>query len=227
MGYGAREAFARRRWATVARIGYAIRQARRIRAARLNGQNTSADAVGSPLLESKRPADELGGNAPVASPPPVPSLYAEAPAVSQRFKFPTTGGVPLPSRQLLEELGRREASALFDHLTNDGSRSAVAAVQRRDWRLEVRHDQALSVARVLDGTAAWRDRCFPAWSIGVCALITFTFADFSPEFDCVLRRAREAGDDDFSAVPFKGRWGWRRRARLFGYMGRINFEDVN
>ena len=41
------------------------------------------------------------------------------------------------------------------------------------------------------------------------------------------RRAREAGDDIFSAVPLKGRWGWRRRARMFGYMGRINYEDVN
>ena len=35
MGYGAGEAVARRRWATVARIGYAIRQARRDRAPRL------------------------------------------------------------------------------------------------------------------------------------------------------------------------------------------------
>ena len=89
------------------------------------------------------------------------------------------------------------------------------------------------MARVLDGMArvdaTFRDRgChLPAWSILVCALTTFTFADFSPEFERVLRRAREAGDDIFSAVPLKGRWGWRRRARLFGYMGRINYEDVN
>ena len=48
-------------------------------------------------------------------------------------------------------------------------------------------------------------------------LITYTFADFLPEFDVVLRRAWLAGDFDFSAVPLCGRWGWRRRARLAGY----------
>ena len=51
----------------------------------------------------------------------------------------------------------------------------------------------------------------------VCDLITYTFADFLPEFDVVLRRAWLAGDFDFSAVPLCGRWGWRRRARLAGY----------
>ena len=116
-------------------------------------------------------------------------------------------------------------------LTEDGGRSAVTAVQRREWRFEERQRQAQGMARVLDGMArvdpTFRDRCLPAWSILVCALTTVTFADISPEFDGVFRRAREVGGFDFSAVPFKGRWGWRRRARLFGYMGRINFEDVN
>ena len=107
-------------------------------------------------------------------------------------------------------------------LTEDGGRSAVTAVQRREWRFEERQRQAQGMARVLDGMArvdpTFRDRCLPAWAILVCALTTF---------DRVLRRAREAEDFDFSAVPFKGRWGWRRRARLFGYMGRITFKDVN
>ena len=51
----------------------------------------------------------------------------------------------------------------------------------------------------------------------VCDLITYTFVDFLPEFDVVLRRARLAGDFDFSAVSLSGRWGWRRRTRLAGY----------
>ena len=85
------------------------------------------------------------------------------------------------------------------------------------------------MARVFDGMSrvdpTFRDRCLPAWSMLVCALTTVTFADISPEFDRVFRRAREVGPFDFSAVPFKGRWGWRRRARLFTYMGRIDIEE--
>ena len=235
MGYGAREAVARRQRAKFARIGYSIRQKRRDRyprlPIRLAGQMTSAGALGFSLFEPKRPADNSGGDVPVASPPTAPSLPADAPAAPQRSKIPTAGGALPPSRRQLEELERRDAPALFDRLTQDGSRSAVAAVQRRAWRLEERKEQALGMARVLDGTArvdpTFRGRCFASWSIAVCGLTTFTFADFSPEFDRVLRRAREAGDDIFSAVPLKGRWGWRRRARLFGYMGRINYEDVN
>ena len=42
-----------------------------------------------------------------------------------------------------------------------------------------------------------------------------------------LRRAHKADDFEFSAVPFRGRWGWRKRARLLGYMGRIDYEDVD
>ena len=74
------------------------------------------------------------------------------------------------------------------------------------------------MARVFDGMSrvdpTFRDRCLPAWSMLVCALTTVTFADISPEFDRVFRRAREVGDFDFSPVPFKGWWGWRRHARL-------------
>ena len=173
MGYGAREAVARRQRAKFARIGYAIRQARRDRDSRLPvrlaGQMTSAGALGSSLLEPKRPADDLGGDVPVASPPTAPSLQAEAPAVPQRSKIPTAGGALPPSRRQLEELERRDAPALFDRLTQDGSRSAVAAVQRRAWRLEERKEQALGMARVLDGTArvdpTFRGRCFASWSI--------------------------------------------------------------
>ena len=220
---------ARRQRAKFARIGYAIRQQRRDcyprLPIRLAGQMTSAGALGFSLFEPKRPADNLGGDVPEASPPTAPSLPADAPAAPQRSKIPTAGGALPPSRRQLEELERRDAPALFDRLTQDGSRSAVAAVQRRAWRLEERKEQALTMARVLDGTArvdpTFRGRCFASWSI-----LSPSPTSLPSSIVCSTR-AREAGDDIFSAVPLKGRWGWRRRARLFGYMGRINYEDVN
>ena len=136
MGYAAREAVARSRWKTVARIGYAIGRARRDRAPRLpirfDGQMNSVCALGSPRLESKHLTDDLGGDAPVAKPLAEPSTHAETPAASQRLKIPTTGGAFPPSRRLLERLECRAAPALFDMLTEDGSRSAVTAVQRRE-----------------------------------------------------------------------------------------------
>ena len=130
MGYGAGEAVARRRWATVARVGYAIRQARRDRAPRLpircDDQMNSVGALGSPRLESKHPTDDVGGDAHVASPLIEPSTP------SQRLKIPRAGGAFPPSRRLLEKLESQAAPALFDMLTEDGSRSAVTAVQRRE-----------------------------------------------------------------------------------------------
>ena len=212
MGYGAREAVARRQRAKFARIGYAIRQKRRDRyprlPIRLAGQMTSAGALGFSLFEPKRPADNSGGDVPVASPPTAPSLPAEAPAAPQRSKIPTAGGALPPSRRQLEELERRDAPALFDLLTQDGSRSAVAAVQRRAWRLEERKEQALGMARVLDGTArvdpTFRGRCFASWSIAVCELTTFTFADFSPEFDRVLHPRPRGGRRYFLCGPAQG-----------------------
>ena len=84
------------------------------------------------LLEFKHPTDDMGGDAPVVSPLTEPSMHAEAPAASQRFKIPTAGGALPPSRRLLEKLECRAAPALFDMLTEDGSRSAVTAVQRRE-----------------------------------------------------------------------------------------------
>ena len=85
----------------------------------------------------------------------------------------------------------------------------------------------MTMARCLDVDPTVRDRFPRVWAHSVCELTTVTFADFSPEFDSVLRRAHKADDFEFSAVPFRGRWGWRKRARLLGYMGRIDYEDVD
>ena len=215
------EAVARRRWAKIARIGYAIRQARRDRAPRLpicsNEKMATVGASDSVAIKSERSAEDLGGDASGLSSTMMPSSPVEAPAAPRRAEIPRGGGTMPPSRRQLEEWGRLAAPGLFDQLTHGGNRSAVAAVRWRDWRLDERRRQALCMARGLDADLTQRDRCPLAWSIGVCGLITYTLADFSPEFDRVLRRARDAGDFDFSAVPVRGPWGWRRRARLAGY----------
>ena len=222
MGYGSRDAVARRRRAKAARIGYAIRQARRDRVPRLpirlKGLTTSAVALDSSQRESKQPAEDSRGGTLVDSPSEVPVSHAEAPAAPQRSMIPRDrGGFP-PSRTQLEKLQRRSASELFDDFTEDGSLSAVAAVRLRDWRLPERQRQAWMFAHHLDVDSTLRVRSPAAWSIAVCNLLTVLFADVSPEFDLVLRRARDAGGFDFSAVPLRGRWGWRRRARLAGFL---------
>ena len=166
-------------------------------------QVKSADTSDSLPVESKFQADAVGVDA--------------APAASKPSALLWIGRSLPPSRKQLEEWERRAAPALFDELTEDGNRSAVTAVRLRKWRLEERQRQAWRLARTLDVDPTIRYRCPAWWSIMVCDLITYTFADFLPEFDVVLRRAWLAGDFDFSAVPLCGRWGWRRRARLAGY----------
>ena len=79
---GSREAAARRRWAAIARIGYAIRKARRDRFPQLpvctDGRTLSAGAADSTRLESSQPAEDLRGDAPEVSPRSVPPAHAEA-----------------------------------------------------------------------------------------------------------------------------------------------------
>ena len=228
---GSREAAARRRWAAIARIGYAIRKARRDRFPQLpvctDGRTLSAGAADSTRLESSQPAEDLRGDAPVVSPRSVPPAHAEASAAPQRVQIPKAGGSLPPSRCQLEALQSRAAPALFDQLTYDGSRSAVAAVRQREWRLENWKYLAMTKARCLDVDPTVRDRFPLVWTHTVCELPTVTFADFSPGFGSVPRRAHKADGFEFSAVPFRGRWGWRKRARLLGYMGRIDYEDVD
>ena len=93
MECGSRDAAARRRRAKAARIGYAIRQARRDRAPRLpirwDGPMTSADAWDSVQIESKPAVEDSGGGAPTDSPPEVAVPHAETPAATQRFKIPS------------------------------------------------------------------------------------------------------------------------------------------
>ena len=126
------------------------------------------------------------------------------PLLRSGSRFPRAGGALPPGRRQLEELGCRAAPALFDQLTEDGSRSAVAAVRQREWRLEERQRQALRMARNLDADPSVRVRCRLALSILFFGLITSTYADLLPEFDRVLRRPRETHGFDFSAVPLNG-----------------------
>ena len=135
------EAVARRRWAKIARIGYAIRQARRDRAPRLpicsNEKMATVGASDSVAIKSERSAEDLGGDASGLSSTMMPSPV-EAPAAPRRAEIPRGGGTMPPSRRQLEEWGRLAAPGLFDQLTHDGNRSAVAAVRWRDWRLDER-----------------------------------------------------------------------------------------
>ena len=159
MGCGSWDAAARRRWAKVARIGYAIRQARRNRARVPHHEERSADTSDSLPVESKFQADAVGVDT--------------APAASKTSALPCVGRSLPPSRKQLEEWERRAAPALFDELTEDGNRSAVTAVRLRKWRLEERQRQAWRVARTLDVDPTIRYRCPAWWSIMVCDLITY------------------------------------------------------
>ena len=102
MGCGSWDAAARRRWAKVARIGYAIRQARRNRA-RVphleDRQLQSADTSDSLPVESKFQADAVGVDT--------------APAASKHSALPWVGRSLPPSRKQPEEWERRAAPALF------------------------------------------------------------------------------------------------------------------
>ena len=132
------EAVARRRWAKIARIGYAIRQARRDRAPRLpicsDEKMATVGASDSVTIKSERSAEDLGGDASGLSSTMMPSSPVEAPAAPRRAEIPRGGGTMPPGRRQLEEWARLAAPGLFDQLTHDGNRSAVAAVRWRGWR---------------------------------------------------------------------------------------------
>ena len=63
--------------------------------------------------------------------------FYRRPKLPLRSFLRARGALPTGRRQL-EELGGRAASALFEQLTEDGNRSAAAAVRQREWRLEER-----------------------------------------------------------------------------------------
>ena len=102
------EAVARRRWAKIARIGYAIRQARRDRAPRLpicsNEKMATVGASDSVAIKSERSAEDLGGDASGLFSTMMPSSPVEAPAAPRRAEIPRGGGTMPPSRRQLEEL---------------------------------------------------------------------------------------------------------------------------
>ena len=49
-------------------------------------------------------------------------------------------------------------------------------------------------------------------------LATAMLKDISPQFQQACYRATEAGDGPLLALPFSGSLGWRRRARLAGFL---------
>ena len=113
MGCGSWDAAARRRWAKVARIGYAIRQARRNRA-RVphleDRQLQSADTSDSLPVESKFQADAVGVDT--------------APAASKTSALPCVGRSLPPSRSNL----RSGSAGLLRRFST--SKRKMATVQR-------------------------------------------------------------------------------------------------
>ena len=112
------------------------------------------------------------------------------------------------------EAEQREAPAWYEDLTDGGRYSAVQAVARFPWTSEALASRAVTVAKMLDLLP--RARSAVAWSCVVCELLTVMLEDLSPAF----RRVRSDSFDKlgtvFSLVPFRGRFGWRRRARFMG-----------
>ena len=67
--------------------------------------------------------------------------------------------------------------------------------------------------RCLENPDVW-----PVWASTVNNLATMMLKGISPQFEQACYRATEAGDGPLLALPFSGSLGWRRRARLAGFL---------
>ena len=229
-----RDGAVRRRRGAVARVAYAIRKARRV----LRGLGLLSDvavgskgtrSVGDALTPSLCLLPAQGAVAPLRASDALatddasddaavdPVLPVSAPSVPRVSGGALRrGGLSFPpARRGLDAATTKDAIALIDDFTDCGSRSVVMTVRLRCWRRDELQCVALSLARGLDVLP--RERCPAAWTDIVCSLFTYLFADVSPEFERVWRRAADAGVS-FSAVPLRGRWGWQRRARIAGFL---------
>ena len=112
------------------------------------------------------------------------------------------------------EAEQREAPAWYEDLTDGGRYSAVQAVARFPWTSEALASRAVPFAKMLDLLP--RARSVVAWSCVVCELLGVMLEDLSPAFRRVRSDAFDTLGTGFSLVPFRGRFGWRRRARFAG-----------
>ena len=192
-----REAAARRRRCAIARAAFAARLERRRRAPR------------RPELASGQAVPGVGVVARAAPPGPPSSPKA----AYRRCPGPPRDTACLLGQRELEAAERRAAPEFYQGLVEAGS--ALLTVRSRGWRSVRQRRLAEVFARSLD---LMDPAHAPAvWATVVCSLASCLFADICPAFDRVCVCAAAAGVY-FPLVPLRGRSGWRRRARLAGFL---------
>ena len=119
-------------------------------------------------------------------------------------------------------IAREEAKAaprLLDNFTDGGTASVSEFVTRLAWSSPDRKQQAAMWARTLDiaDTDRLRERSSRAWSSLVCSLADVYLEEFQPAF-ARARQVAAARGFCFRAVPMRGRFGWRARAKWAGLL---------
>ena len=192
-----REAAARRRRGAIARAAFAARLERRRRAPRRPGIACGQAVPGVGVVARAAPP----------SPPSSPM------AAYRRCPGPPRDTACFLGRLDLAAAESRAAPEFYQDLVEAGS--ALLTVRSRGWRSARLWHAAEVFARSLDLLVPAHA---PAvWATVVCSLASSIFADICPAFDRVCSRAAGAGVF-FPLVPLRGRSGWRRRARLAGFL---------
>ena len=122
-------------------------------------------------------------------------------------------------------IARAEAKAaprFFDDFTDGGPEFVSEFVARLDWSSPDWAQQAAVWARMLDSL---RDRSPRAWSNMICTLVAVYLSEFQSAFPRASREAAAHGLC-FPAVPLRGRFGWRARARWAGLLGIPLYDDA-
>ena len=191
-----RDAAARRRRGVLARAAYAMRKARR-------GGTVSESSLAPPAFAAS-PGDTL----------------PEPRGKRRRRRMPRCA-LPL-SRRVYGPAEVRAAIAFFEAFTDGGSVPVRVAASSFPWQSGfkercahtfVRSLELFPQERCLENPAVW-----PVWASMVNNLATMMRKDIFPQFEQACYRATEAGDGPLLALPFSGSLGWRRRARLAGFL---------
>ena len=95
-------------------------------------------------------------------------------------------------------------------------------MRRFPWRSSRFERQALTAARCLELLPKTRFETDPAvrpvWAVIANSLATAMLEDLSPEFEGACWCAARAGTGPLYEIPLRGYIGWRRRARIAGYI---------
>jgi hypothetical protein len=126
------------------------------------------------------------------------------------------------SRRVYGPAEIRAAIKFFEDLTDGGFVPLRVAVSSFPWQHGLYEQCARSFVRCLEVFPQERcskdPACWPYWATIVNDLATVMLRDLHPEFEQACHRANESGDGPLLALPFKGSLGWRRRARLAGFL---------